>query len=456
MRTRSLAASCLLLLGAASATSPVVSATVAPSGSAAERPFTVAADINDLDMRMESLVLQSKHIVPPLQVDVSWIAGMEKVSDLPVVYLTDGHWRRVDHKYVHHLAARKLIPPVLVVGIGYPAGIDPQSNRARDLYRSPDPFLQAILEEVIPLVEKRFRCSPDRRILFGASMGGYFSLYALRRSVLAASPWFHGYIAASSYMAESALSVGELRGREVPARLYLSYGRHEARGGFAGIIVPNAELFDALDRARLPKLDYVHHVYPDTDHYTNTRPTLVDGVRLLLGTDEARGVGFTDLSQESVQYDFRAAVQVYDWEPVGALRAVALAGTGAPGLDASSGSLWVAADFANGTSGRVNTTFDHFEDLAENELVFHLFVPEDLAKLGYVARFFLSSTYQWTEDLGAPVRLEKPGWNRLVFTWKGKETSGDPTLARAVGIVIRRPEGAPAWKGDLYFDEISW
>ncbi|HYD39440.1 MAG TPA: alpha/beta hydrolase-fold protein [Anaeromyxobacter sp.] len=444
----------LLLLGA----SPLIACAAThatPGASPPERRFVVGPDLQDLDMRMETVVVDSKPLGSRVQVDVSWIPGTEKTAGLPVVYLTDGHWRRVDHKYVHYLAARGVIPPVIVAGIGYPEGTDVQRARTKDLVDAPDPFLQAILAEVIPWVERRFPCDPKQRVLFGSSMGGYFSLYTLRRSALAGERWFFGYVASSTYRADAALSIRELRARKVPARLYLTYGGLERRSGFDVIARPNTQLFHALDSAGVPELEYVHHVYPDADHYTTTRPTLVDGLRLILGTGEARGIGFTDLSLESVRYDFRAAGQVYDWEAAGALRAIAPADDGAPRLDAMSGSLRVAADFAVG-SGRLSTTFDHFEDLAGNELVFHVFVPESLAKLGYEARSLLYSTYQWKEDVGDRVRIDQAGWNRLAFRLAGEGRRGDPALARAVGVVIERPEGAPAWKGELYLDGISW
>jgi predicted alpha/beta superfamily hydrolase len=456
MRSAFAAVVFFLQLGAAPPASAAETKELPPDASPPERALTVGQDLFDLDMRMESTVVESTRLGARLQLDVSWLAGTEKLSDLPVVYVTDGHWRRIDHKYVHYLVARKLIPPVIVVGIGYPEGVDVMRTRTKDFVAAPDPFLAAIRAEIIPWVESRFRCDPRQRILFGASMGGYFSLYTLRQSALAGEPWFLGYVAASSYQGDAALSLGELRGKVVPAQLYLTYGGREDRSGHGMIPPPNSALFRALDNGTPAKLQVVHHLYPQADHYMTTRPTLVDGVRVILGTKEGRGIGFADLSLEHVQYDFRSSVQVYEWEPTSALRAVALSGEGAPALEGPTRSLQVSADFTVEKSGRLSTTFDHFEDLADNELVFPIYVPESLAKLGYEARFFLSSTYQWREDLGEPVKLDRPGWKRLTYSWKGKARAGDPALARSVGVVIVRPEGAPAWKGELFLDGIGW
>jgi predicted alpha/beta superfamily hydrolase len=455
MRHASIACA-LLALGTLPSVARAAPQEVGPAAAPPPRPLVMGRELLDLDLRMESAVIESKRLGARLRIDVSWLAGTEEDRGRPAVYLTDGHWRRADHKYVHTLTARGQLPPAVVVGIGYPEGTDVQQARTRDLYDAPAPLLAAILEEVIPWVERRHRCDPARRVLFGASLGGHFSLYALRRSALDGRHPFLGYIGASSWDPGAALALDALEGREVPAQLYLTYGGREGASGEDRISGPNAALFRALDGAAPPGLRVVHHVNPDADHYTNTRATLVDGVRLLLGDERARGIGFVDLSLASAHYDFHAPVQVFDWEPQAALREVARAGDGAPALPGARGSLRVVADFTIERSGRLATTFDHFEDLARREVAVHLFVPGELARLGYRARIFVLSTYGWKQDLGAPVPLDRTGWIRVAHRWNAEATAGDPGLVRSVGVVIERPEGAPAWKGVLHVGDVGW
>jgi predicted alpha/beta superfamily hydrolase len=90
-------------------------------------------------------------------------------------------------------------PPMVVVGVGYPAS-DPDditSRRRRDLTpteipmppEAPPPtahgrgkaaaFLRSLREEVIPGIAARYQVHPTDRTLIGWSLGGLFGLYAL-------------------------------------------------------------------------------------------------------------------------------------------------------------------------------------------------------------------------------------------------------------------------------------
>ncbi|MBN2442437.1 MAG: hypothetical protein JXJ04_13870 [Spirochaetales bacterium] len=51
--------------------------------------------------------------------------------------------------------------------------------RNRELLNYPDSFLELIEKEIFPLAEKGFSVDPEKRILFGHSNGGIFSLYTL-------------------------------------------------------------------------------------------------------------------------------------------------------------------------------------------------------------------------------------------------------------------------------------
>jgi predicted alpha/beta superfamily hydrolase len=81
------------------------------------------------------------------------------------------------------------IPDVIVVGIAY-GSFDPAINR-RDLdyvqadgsslgdqQRGAAAFHRFLQSELIPDVERRYRTVPERRVLFGQSLGGDFVLYS--------------------------------------------------------------------------------------------------------------------------------------------------------------------------------------------------------------------------------------------------------------------------------------
>jgi enterochelin esterase family protein len=98
----------------------------------------------------------------------------------PVLYLLHGAnadeaaWTRLGHVNLildNLLAARKAKPFVVVMPFGY--GISPMAPRTAGP-TSEELFSRDLVEDVIPLVQKRFHVSPDRaqRALAGLSMGG--------------------------------------------------------------------------------------------------------------------------------------------------------------------------------------------------------------------------------------------------------------------------------------------
>jgi predicted alpha/beta superfamily hydrolase len=422
-------------------------------------PFSVTNDIYDMDMVMESTVIESKKLGEPLRIDVSYLPEYKKMK-CPVVYITDGHWRRIDHKYFHYLAKKGLIPPVIVVGIGYPKEFSAKQiwdTRTVDLIFSPEPFLASLQTEIAPYVEGRYSCDPASRYILGASAGGHFSAYAFLKNALDGKMFFKGYIGSSAYLPETNLidRYKSLRTRELSENvsLYLAYGGDEDKATF---VWPNDQLFEIVDKAEIKGLSFYHYVYPGRDHYTNTRPTLVDGLRMFLGKPGKRSVGLKDLSYDTFSYDFSHSVSVFDWEAHDAFIGVTHVSDKGLSSNGGKGSLRVNADFGKAATGIIETTFDHFENLAEKNIEFNLLVPEELVKAGYRYRFRIVSTYEWRSDESEDGVIKKSGWNRLVYRWKNKTKNGDATLARGFSLVIQKPDSAPEWKGDLYFDNIQW
>ncbi len=96
----------------------------------------------------------------------------------------------------------------------------------------------------------------------------------------------------------------------------------------------------------------------------------------------------------------------------------------------------------------------------KNSLKEHVFIPKDLAKLEYELRFLIystqSSSLEWIADYSESFRLKQSGWNTLKYKWRGNARLGNENCIRGFGVLIIRPETAPVWKGEIYFDEIKW
>lgn len=425
-----------------------------------QKPFKVDYDIYNFNIKMDSWVVTPKHTRYKLQIDVSMLPESEKLKNLPVIYVTDGQWRRMDHKYIHYLTYKKMIPPVVVVGIGYPEEYDAGQVRETDLRSQPGNFLTELEKEIIPQVEEKYSIDPKRRFLFGASNGGHFTVYSFLINSLNSNPIFCGYIGSSSYLpGTDVIDLAEKlasKERELNSYLYLTYGAKESNYSFGG---PNNKLYKILENKNIKKLHFWHHVYPGSDHFTNTRLTLIDGLRLFLGNEQAKGIGAVDLNYKSYCYDFKTNIQVYDWN-TNIFTGNSWATDPQYSHDKDPGSFKVVADFSKYDMLKFETSSVLFEDFGDRELEVNVNIPEDLAKLKYNLLFFIYSTAvnsgQWITDASKPIQFTKSGWNTFRYKWHGQVISGNINCIRGFGVVIERPKSAPVWKGDLYFDDIRW
>lgn len=122
----------------------------------------------------------------------------------PVVYLLDGGitfpMLAAYYRYLH-LAGD--LPEMIVVGISYgTADYRAGNNRSHDFtapsdqaghYGGAENFSKIFEQHFFPLIEQRYNTDPQRRIIFGQSLGGQFVLHAL----LTRPDLFWGYIASN-------------------------------------------------------------------------------------------------------------------------------------------------------------------------------------------------------------------------------------------------------------------
>ena len=106
----------------------------------------------------------------------------------PTIYLTDGAaLYPMLQAYYRYLNFGEEVPEMIFVAISYSDGDWVNgSDRSHD-YSAPSAeredyggavdFQSMLRDELIPLVEKEYRSAPDRRIVFGQSMGGQFVMY---------------------------------------------------------------------------------------------------------------------------------------------------------------------------------------------------------------------------------------------------------------------------------------
>ena len=134
-----------------------------------------------------------------------------KPSRYPVIYILDANlYFDIYATIVKKYSEVGLLPPAILVGIGYNTFQQMDSLRQRDYtfpeglpeYEMPvsgkaNLFLEFIQNELIPIIDKKYPSDTARRMITGHSMGGYFTLYALLEDLRNNRHLFTGYIAAS-------------------------------------------------------------------------------------------------------------------------------------------------------------------------------------------------------------------------------------------------------------------
>lgn len=122
----------------------------------------------------------------------------------PVVYVLDaGIHFPVLFPYHGYMTIGGAVPEVIFVGISYgTSDWRAGNNRSHDFTAPSDEreewggagdFLDFLERELIPGIEKAYRADPDRRVVFGQSLGGQFALFAAQTR----PDVFWGYIASN-------------------------------------------------------------------------------------------------------------------------------------------------------------------------------------------------------------------------------------------------------------------
>ncbi len=128
------------------------------------------------------------------QIFVAQPAAPAPASGYPVIYMTDANARfatMVETARAWARGQRQETENAIIVGIGYPPGVNAGKERSLDLtpsldemptpegYGGADSFLKFILDELKPHIEQAYAVDRSQQALFGHSFGGLFALHAL-------------------------------------------------------------------------------------------------------------------------------------------------------------------------------------------------------------------------------------------------------------------------------------
>lgn len=241
---------------------------------------------------IKSIKIFSENVKDTFVIDISLPESYFENADqsFPVLYMTDGYWRRGQHNPIHEMAKRGNVKELIIVGIGYPESYNPDSIRVRDLIVRADLFLDFIIKELIPYIDKNYRTN-NERTLWGSSFGGFFGMYVLFNYEEKTKGIFQNYIIASPAAKEKTYYKGEYldlfdlekilnsKTQEINANLYITVGGDEEPVRFLN---PFKELIKILEERDYKNFYMKSFINPGKDHYTVWEPTLYEGIRLFL------------------------------------------------------------------------------------------------------------------------------------------------------------------------------
>jgi len=248
--------------------------------------------------------------------------GLDAAVPASVLYLTDANGffgATVD--LVRSMQLARHLPPILVVGIGYPVGVlaETKDRRTLDLTPSADvgyaalfpehaemggasTTLAFIRRELMPWVGDRFAVDPSDTTFFGHSLGGLFGLSVLfdepatfRRYVIGSpSLWWdggtmfererryardHDDLAATVFLGIGADETQD--GREREAVNLPDEERRRSTAWYIDMVDDMTRLVDQLDGRAYPGLRSRSEVFPGEFHITVPLLTLSRGLRFV-------------------------------------------------------------------------------------------------------------------------------------------------------------------------------
>lgn len=178
----------------------------------------------------EPFVINSKHLGYPKRFTVYTPPGIDRLKDVPVLYLTDGHEFSHDEMgalpiILDNLIAAGRIRPVMAVFVD-PRAVDTGENkRGPELLTNPR-FQSFLTAELIPWIDARYPTRPlaEARAIAGMSLGGLHATYTAMRQ-----PQWFGLIGVLSpyYLAKPAVLAEVEKAKRQPVRLFVGQGTYD-------------------------------------------------------------------------------------------------------------------------------------------------------------------------------------------------------------------------------------
>lgn len=214
----------------------------------------------------------------------------------PVVVLTDANFYfPMLAAILHQYEKGGLLPPLILVGVGYKSFETMNALRVRDyLYPKAIPsdemkapggglnYYHFITRELLPKIDSSYRTENKKRTLLGHSFGGYFSLLALGQQLIEHHNYFDSFISASpslwynnNYLFQLPQQLKKMPLNDT-LNVLLSAGALETPKEWT--IDPVQKMNSRLKDAKIDKLKLSSVIYTDADHMDNGLISFISGL----------------------------------------------------------------------------------------------------------------------------------------------------------------------------------
>ncbi len=220
----------------------------------------------------------------------------DKNVKYPTVYMLDANFHfPILAAIVKQYEKAGMLPPIILVGIGYKSFQLMDSLRNRDyLYPAALPsdeinavgggqkFNDFISNQLIPFIDSSYKTNMSNRSLLGHSFGGYFTLYSLLNQTENNKTVFTNFAAASPSLWYGKFYLNSLaeklksRTKNDTLNIFTTVGGSE---NAEWDIAPGVRLSDSMANAKLKNVKFQHKMYSNLGHMDVSTITFIQALQ---------------------------------------------------------------------------------------------------------------------------------------------------------------------------------
>lgn len=245
-----------------------------------------SAALEDIKDHIDEYIIYDEQLGLEFLVHVTLPPGYDEAKTYPVFFMTDGVWRLNDHAALYKAMANNEAADVILVSLAYNYNIKGTEDQFRNelFIANREGLLNFLTDDLMPYLGELYNIDYNNSTLFGHSMGGVFSHYALFQSDKYENQPFFRYIIGSPAM----------------FNLYSTYDDYDAEGGESEY--GYFDRHDSLDK----KVFLCGGSLEDPDYSTayHGHDSLLTGLRKMKGRISSHNADITYKLYESHHYQY--------------------------------------------------------------------------------------------------------------------------------------------------------